>query len=171
MALLPILEFPNDTLTTPTAKVGPMTPALNTLVSDMVDTMRSVDGLGLAAPQVGHGIRLTVIEYRPSKGERKQDAIPLMVLINPKIISKSRETDRMDEGCLSLPGIEVAVPRSTKIKVRMDTQDGKTVQFRATGLLARIIQHELDHLDGLLIIDRCANREAALKAYESKRPR
>ncbi len=169
MALLPIVEYPDTILTSPAQKAGPMTPALRRLIADMVETMRSVDGLGLAAPQVGHDIRLTVIEYRPGKGERKQDAIPLMVLRNPKIISASREQSRMDEGCLSLPGIEVSVRRATKIKVRTDADDGTTVQFRASGLLARIIQHEIDHLDGTLIIDRCDDRAAALKAYEAKR--
>lgn len=169
MTTLPIIEYPNDILTTPTEKVRMISPELMSLIDQMVATMRSVDGLGLAAPQVGHNLRLTVIEYRPRKGERAHDAIPLLVLINPKIISKSDEQDVVEEGCLSLPGIEVEVPRSIRIKVRAQSPDGETVQFRATGLLARIIQHELDHLDGKLIIDRAANREAALKQYERRK--
>lgn len=164
MTKLPILEYPHDILTSPTHKVRGMTAELSMLIEQMVATMRSVDGLGLAAPQVGHSLRLTVIEYRPRKGERA-DAIPLQVLINPKIISRGDEHDVTEEGCLSLPGIEVEVPRSTKIKVRAQTPEGEIIQFRASGLLARIIQHEVDHLDGKLIIDYASNREAVLKQY------
>lgn len=170
MKPLPILAYPNELLTTPTVKVGSVTPAIRTLIDGMVETMRSVDGLGLAAPQVGHGIRLAVIEYRPGKGERKQDAIPLMVLVNPKIISKSSDHESGEEGCLSLPGIEIPVSRSRKIKVKTQIDTGETIQFRASGLLARIIQHEVDHLDGKLIIDHVKNKERLLRAYLEKHP-
>lgn len=169
MTLLPILEYPNDLLTKPTTKVKTVTQQIKTLIDGMVATMRSVDGLGLAAPQVGHGIRLTVIEYRPGKGERKEDAIPLMVLVNPKIISHSADREVGDEGCLSLPGIEIPIVRPRKIKVKTQTDTGETIQFRASGLLARIIQHEIDHLDGKLIIDHVKQKERVLRAYMAKR--
>ena len=169
MKLLTILEYPNPILTQANAKVREFTPELEELIPQMVETMRSVDGLGLAAPQVGHSIRLTVIEYRPTKREHKSDAIPLMVLINPKIISRSTEQEDGEEGCLSLPGVELPILRARRIKVRTQTKTGETIQFPATGLLARIIQHELDHLDGKLIIDYAPNKEEVVRQYLAKR--
>ncbi|MEK7184246.1 MAG: peptide deformylase [Patescibacteria group bacterium] len=169
MTTLPIIEYPNDILTSPTKKIREVTTELTGLIDQMVATMRAVDGLGLAAPQVGHTIRLTVIEYRPDKGENKRAAIPLLVLINPKIISRSSEEEIGEEGCLSLPGIELDVARSLRIKVRAETTTGEQIQFRATGLLARIIQHEVDHLDGKLIIDYAPRRDALIKQYLATR--
>jgi peptide deformylase len=161
MKPLPILEYPAAILGQPSSKVPTITPDIKKLIDDMVFTMRSFKGgaIGLAAPQVGESVRITVIEYTPEKNEHAEQAIPLMILVNPKIISRSSEEETGDEGCLSLPGIEIPIKRARKIKVRAQNETGETIQFRASDLLARIIQHEVDHLDGKLIIDYVKNKE------------
>lgn len=161
MTSLSILEYPADILSQPAKKVPQITPKIKTLIDAMVKTMRSFKGgaIGLAAPQVGESVRITVIEYTPEKNEHAEHAIPLMILINPKIISRSTDEETGEEGCLSLPGIEIPIKRARKIKVRAQNETGETIQFRASDLLARIIQHEVDHLDGKLIIDYVKNKE------------
>ncbi|MBI2590216.1 peptide deformylase [Candidatus Berkelbacteria bacterium] len=151
--LIDILTYPNPILTTPAKKVPRVDSKIQALVQDMIETMRANKGVGLAAPQVGRALRLIVIEYQPDQDDPKAVAIPLQVLINPKILSKDNGVENAIEGCLSLPNIEVSVPRFKKIKVRATNFDSKIIQFRARDFHARILQHELDHLDGKLIID------------------
>jgi peptide deformylase len=171
MSLLPILEYPNDILSKPSTKVSEITPQIKTLIDDMVKTMRSFKGgaIGLAAPQVGQSVRITVIEYQPDKNEHLEHAIPLTILVNPKIISSSSDKESGEEGCLSLPGIEIPIVRARKIKVRAQNETGESIQFRASDLLARIIQHEVDHLDGKLIIDYVKNKERFIHQYVTAR--
>ena len=153
MSSLPILKYPDAILTTPTQKVGAMTSAIRELIDSMIVTMRAAEGVGLAAPQIGQSLRIAVLEHTPGPKEDQATAVPLQILINPKIISRTGAQDSTTEGCLSLPGIEVSIPRARKVKVKALNEHGEQVQFRASGFHARIIQHELDHLDGRLIVD------------------
>ncbi|MGI6103169.1 MAG: peptide deformylase [Patescibacteria group bacterium] len=165
---LTIRTYPDPVLTAPATKVREFTEELRRLADAMISLMRQADGMGLAAPQVGQSIRLIVLEHTPGATEDQADTVPLQVLVNPKIISSSRDTDLMEEGCLSLPGIEVPIKRPTKVKVRAQDLDGNIVQFRASGLHARIVQHEIDHLDGRLIWDHSADRDAHIAAYAKR---
>ena len=114
------------------------------LILDMEKTMQEKDGVGLAAPQVGKNIQLAVI--KTDQGT--------LVLINPKILRRSLKKEEMEEGCLSLPEIFGLVKRPIKIKLTALDASGKKMKFVATGYFARVIQHEVDHLNGILIIDR-----------------
>lgn len=162
-----LLTYPNPILTTPTNKVSEITSDILALIDDMVRVMRESQGVGLAAPQIGESLKIVVLEHIPGPKDDPTDAVPLQVLINPKIISRSQETDTLEEGCLSLPGIDVPVERSKRVKVRALTPIGATVQFPANGFHARIIQHELDHLDGKLITDYSPNKAELLSRYAS----
>ncbi|MBN1585740.1 peptide deformylase [Candidatus Uhrbacteria bacterium] len=120
------------------------TDELRRLASDMAETMSKNDGVGIAAPQVGESIRVFVVETPDGPA----------ALANPTVIPKTEKMDGDVEGCLSCPGEAVRVRRFRKIEVRAMTIDGEPLNFRAEGFLARVIQHENDHLDGILIIDK-----------------
>ncbi len=124
--------------------VGPVTPEIKRIVADMVETMWREVGIGLAAPQVGIPLRILVMDDRRG-GAR--------ALIDPAIV-EARGSVRAEEGCLSLPGIFAEVERHQWVRVAARDGDGQPVELTAEGLEARIIQHELDHLDGVLFIDR-----------------
>jgi len=128
------------------------TAAFKRLVLDMIETMRSANGVGLAAPQIGVGKRLFVADS-PSGP---------IALVNPEFTWVASRTVRADEGCLSLPGQVFPVRRHAAVKVRALNADGQEVNFEAKGFLARVLQHELDHLDGILIDDRAKEQGAAL---------
>lgn len=146
MAILQILKYPNPILRKKTEALKEITEEDKRLIGDMIDTMKAVEGVGLAANQIGVSKRIFV--FNPSVDEWRAD-----VFINP-IIMKRRGSEKMEEGCLSLPGISEEVRRSNYILVEGRDVNGKPVRFEATGLLARIIQHEIDHLNGILLIDR-----------------
>ncbi len=127
------------------AKVkDPTSEEMKTLIPEMVRTMRKAEGVGLAAPQVGLSIRLCVIEQGGA----------ISVFFNPKITSMSKETTISEEGCLSLPGEFFPIVRSEKITVRYDDAAGNPQKLKADGFLAIVLQHEIDHLEGILIINR-----------------
>jgi len=140
-----------------TKKVKSFDASLKGLVEDMVETMHSANGLGLAAPQVGELLRVVVIQI-PEEYE-EPEAGKLFVLINPEILEASSETEEGEEGCLSVPGLIGEVSRSHKVVVRAYTPKGKRFQVTAEGFMARVLQHELDHLDGVLFIDRVTGPE------------
>ena len=118
------------------------------LLDDMVETMYEAAGIGLAAPQIGISKRLIVMDCA------KDDNPPeIWKMINPEIISRSEETTKMEEGCLSIPGYNGDVTRPAEVEVRYMDIDGTAQQMTATGLLAACVQHEIDHLDGVLFID------------------
>lgn len=143
--LLPIKYYPCKTLRQKSKKVVNFnSSALQQLILDMDKTMKEKDGLGLAASQVGHNINLIVINT--SEGS--------LVLINPKILRKSWKKELAEEGCLSLPDIYGLVNRHKKIRVSAFDRQGKKIKFTAEGLFARVIQHEVDHLKGVLFIDK-----------------
>lgn len=125
------------------------------LILDMTKTMKEKDGVGLAAPQVGVSKRIIAIEIAADNPRYPgHSAVSSLVLINPKILKKSWKKEVMEEGCLSLPEIFGLVKRSVKITVVTLDRNGKKIKFRAAGFFARVIQHEVDHLDGVLFIDR-----------------
>lgn len=152
--ILPIVTVPNPILYQKTQAVKDFGNGLHELVQKMIPTMRVKDGVGLAAPQVGFSQRVAVVEFAPSSEESDIPPIPLTVLVNPKIISHSNKTIVAEEGCLSLPEINLQVPRYEKVKVLYWDTDGKRRKVKASGLFARALQHEIDHLDGILITDR-----------------
>lgn len=124
-------------------------------LDDMADTMREYQGVGLAANQVHEGLRAAVIEVRAEASRlRSVDPVPLTVLVNPRIVERSEEMVDGYEGCLSVPGLRGLVPRHAWVRVRALGRDGAALDLRAEGFFARIIQHECDHLDGKVYLDR-----------------
>jgi len=121
------------------------------LIDDMIDTMAEYHGVGLAAPQVHEGVRLFVASLDMERGEEPS---PPIALINPEITAVGNDVREDWEGCLSIPDIRGKVPRHYEIKVRALDRDGERVELRARGFSARVIQHETDHLDGVLFFDR-----------------
>ena len=146
MAILPIRKNFDSILRQKSEGVVEVDTGVRALVRDMVDTMVAAGGVGLAAPQVGIGRRILVAN---DKGERGKE----VVLINPMLVSRRGKVVGM-EGCLSLPGLWAEVKRSRRVVVEAQTLEGKPIRLEADELLARIFQHEIDHLDGLLFIDR-----------------
>jgi peptide deformylase len=146
--LRPILKYGDSALHDKAAPVAAITPDIERLIDDMIETMYAAPGIGLAAPQVGVPLRIIVIDL--SMGRDPQG---LMVMINPQVV----EMDGMqleEEGCLSLPGFNATVVRPSKIVVRALDRQGTVQEKAGTGLLARAFQHEMDHLDGTLFVDR-----------------
>ncbi|MFZ2188177.1 MAG: peptide deformylase [Candidatus Moraniibacteriota bacterium] len=145
MAILPILTYPDPRLQIKTREIkNPKDPLIQELIFDMLETMKENNGMGLAATQIGKLLRLCVIKF-----ERKT-----YILINPQIISKSWGKEISEEGCLSFPGQFIPIKRSKKVKVTALNKAGKEIRIEAEGLLARALQHEIDHLDGILYIER-----------------
>ena len=129
------------------------------LIDDMFETMGEYQGVGLAAPQVHESVRLFVAGFAPSPEDDEDDEerVPLMALINPEITVAGPETVEDWEGCLSIPDIRGKVPRARAIVVRAFDRKGKRFELRASGFTARVIQHETDHLDGVLFFDRMSS--------------
>jgi peptide deformylase len=135
------------------AQIG--TPRIQQLIDDMFETMQEYQGVGLAAPQVHESLRLFVAGFAPDdEDEGVSRGLPLMVLINPEITPIGDELVEDWEGCLSIPDIRGRVPRSRQISVRAYDRRGKRIEVKAGGFTARVIQHETDHLDGVLFFDR-----------------
>jgi peptide deformylase len=125
---------------------------LHQLLDDMVETMRDAPGVGLAAPQIGLSRRIAVVEY-PLDEDNPEETLTMFELINPEII-KAKGADVAQEGCLSLPNILADVERATHVVVRAQDRNGKEVRIKAYDWLARIFQHEIDHLHGILMTER-----------------
>lgn len=144
MALLKVREIGDPVLRSKAKKINEVNKKTNDLIDNMFETMYEEDGVGLAAPQVGMLKRIAVVDIRE---ENK------IVLINPEIIEEEGKAI-MEEGCLSIPGETGDVIRAEKIKVRTLNREGKEIEFEAEGFEARAIQHEIDHLDGVLFVDK-----------------
>ena len=144
----PILRYGEDVLHRPAADIDEITPEVEALIDDIIDTMYAASGVGLAAPQVGVPLRLFVADA--SSG---QEAGALIVMINPTFIERDG-VQREDEGCLSVPGFNAAVPRPSRAVIRGRDRDGTSRDVEATGILARAFEHEMDHLEGSLFLDR-----------------
>jgi len=153
MALREIITVPNDVLRRKAHKITTFDKELQQTIDDMVETMREAPGVGLAAPQIGLTERLIVVEY-DIDDEVEDGPKKLYTIVNPEIIQASEETETGLEGCLSIPGLVGEVERNLEIVVRGQNRRGQPVKIKAEGWLARIFQHEIDHLDGILYTDR-----------------
>lgn len=138
---------------------------LRRLVREMLETMYAAEGVGLAAPQIGIARRVIVIDVN-------DDEVPAFGLINPVIVERSTRLDRAEEGCLSIPGLKEIVERPAEVVVEGLSPDGSTRRIEGTGLLARALQHEVDHLDGILFLDRVSplKRQMLLKRWQKIKP-
>lgn len=156
MAIQKIVTTPNEILKSPCEKVK-FDEQTKTLIQDMMDTLldaKNPEGAGLAAPQIGVLKRVIIAREFFLSPENQEEVISKEhVFVNPKIISKSKETDVDFEGCLSIPDTYGRVERSKKIKVKALDENGMPIRVSASGFLARVIQHEVDHLDGILFTD------------------
>lgn len=144
MAVLEIRTLPDQVLRRRARKVSAIDGSIQKLIDDMIDTMRANSGVGLAAPQVGVPLRIVVIEM---PGEE------VITLINPQIVKRQGERV-VDEACLSVPGYQGEINRSVIVKVKAQDRRGKEIRIKGEGLLAQALQHETDHLNGTLYIDR-----------------
>ncbi len=151
MAVLEIRKFPDSILRKKTGRVEKIDANLHRLIDDMVETMHAAPGVGLAANQVGAPLQVAVIDL--SAREDKTQRHPLIVLINPELLSMEGSLSE-EEGCLSIPEYSETVKRAAKVKVRAQDKSGKVYELNAEGMLAKALQHEIDHLNGLLFIDR-----------------
>jgi len=154
MTVRPIVSIPDAVLRRKAKKVTAFDKDLQTLIDDMIETMRVAPGVGLAAPQVDASLRLIVVEY----GEDEDEDAPkkLYTVINPEIVSTSEELTDGTEACLSIPRIMGDVERHEKIVVKGFNRFGKPVKYKLSGWMARIFQHEIDHLEGVLFTDRAS---------------
>lgn len=151
MAIREIITVPHPTLRKKARKVTDFGAELQTLIDDMVETMREAPGVGLAAPQVNVPLQVIVVEF----GDEEDENVPpkLYVVVNPEIVKPSKETVTGIEGCLSIPGLVGEVERSVSLTVRGQNRFGQPMKIKAHGWLARIFQHEIDHLNGVLFTD------------------
>lgn len=171
MAILPIIETPDPRLRQISTPVEAIDASLQTLIDDMFETMYAAPGIGLAAIQVGVPKRLLVIDLQEEEdGEGKPIKAP-RVFINPEVIETSEELQVYSEGCLSVPDQYAEVERPAVIRARWQDRDGTTHEERLEGLLAICLQHEMDHLDGILFIDHLSRlkREMVLKKLAKSR--
>ncbi|MEW5705197.1 MAG: peptide deformylase [Actinomycetota bacterium] len=161
MAVLTIRRFPDPVLKEKVLPVEKIDGEILELIKNMADTMYAAPGIGLAANQVGILKRVIVVDVDDK----------LMAFINPEIVWYSDEVEEGEEGCLSVdPDIHVMVPRSTKIKLRAKNEKGEDIELEAEGLLARALQHEVDHINGIIILDRTSpeERKKALRELANK---
>jgi len=152
MAVREIVTVPHPTLRKNARKVTDFGPKLQALVDDMVETMRVAPGVGLAAPQVDITQRVIVVEFGDEEDETVEPR--LYTIVNPEIVRPSKETVVGTEGCLSIPGLVGDVERSESVTVKGFSRRGQPMKIKANGWLARIFQHEIDHLNGVLFTDK-----------------
>ncbi|MBI4765886.1 MAG: peptide deformylase [Deltaproteobacteria bacterium] len=156
MALLEICKYPDPVLQKKAKPLKETDPSLEKLIEDMIETMYHAPGIGLAATQVGKPLRVIVFDLNPREEGRNPSC-----LINPEIIEAEGE-QTLEEGCLSVPEYFSEVKRKAKVKVRGLNIQGKAVEICGEGVLATVLQHEIDHLDGILFIDRISALKRAL---------
>lgn len=169
MPILPIYVVPQPVLKKKAEAIGAITPEIRQLAQDMIETMYAARGIGLAAPQVGHSVRLIVMDVdqrgaelpEGEEPEDDEDTPPTpgtpRVFINPEITWSSEELNVYEEGCLSIPGQYAPVERPKQVKVRYQDLDGTQHEIEADGLLATCLQHEIDHIDGILFTDHLSS--------------
>lgn len=163
MALRPIVLYPDPALLSPTRRVDRIDEEIRSLVRDMIDTMYAAPGIGLAANQIGVGKRVCVVDL--SVGERPEE---LHVFINPRIVESSG-SEIAEEGCLSFPDIHLDIERPFHATVEAQNLDGKTFTIAARGLLARAMQHEIEHLDGRIFIQNLSPLKRELLKRQIKK--
>ena len=162
MTVLPIYEFPEAVLRRKAAPVTAIDDTLQRLIDDMIQTMYAAPGIGLAAPQVGISLQLFVVDVTSGR-----EVGGLMTFINPEMVTTEGRIQE-DEGCLSLPGVYGPTPRAAHVVLRGMNRTGEVVEVAAEGLLARALQHELDHLQGTLFFNRMgpAGRDLVLRKFK-----
>lgn len=162
-----IITLPSPILRKKSVEADPQDKKTQALISEMVKSLQNEEiGVGLSAPQIGENKRIFVIEaaeIRDNDGGVVQKAIPLMICVNPIIIKTSQEKRIEEEGCLSYPSYYAPVERALKLKMECLDEGGTLRKINASGMLARIIQHEFDHLEGILFIDRVADPKTIKK--------
>ncbi|MBI5586886.1 MAG: peptide deformylase [Deltaproteobacteria bacterium] len=174
MLLLEILKYPDPFLKTKASEVKSVESEVKTLIASMIETMYLAKGIGLAAVQVGVAKRVIVLDVPDENVEERQKGKNLVALVNPVIVKAEGET-KYEEGCLSVPGITADVMRASTVAVRALDREGSPIQIEATGLFAIALQHEIDHLDGVLFIDRLSRLKREIvkrklkKAFEAER--
>lgn len=163
MAILEIRKYPEKVLKEKTLPVKEFNSELQKLIDDMIETMYAAPGVGLAANQVGVSKQVVVIDV-----SSREENVPLIVLVNPKIVYIEGETV-FEEGCLSVPGYTTVIKRAEKVRVEGLDRYGKPLEIEGTGLLSRAIQHEVDHINGILLVDRIGRlkKELFKKRYKS----
>ncbi len=161
MTLRPIVTLPEPVLRRKAKSVSRFDQTLQTLIDDMIETMRAAPGVGLAAPQVSVSERVIVVEYAEEEAseaepppDKPKPKPKLYVLVNPEIVKSSKETETGIEGCLSVPGLVGEVERNIKVQLKGLNRRGQPVKLKTEGWLARIFQHEMDHINGVLFTDR-----------------
>ena len=171
MAILPIIETPDPRLRTVSTPVEAIDSELQTLIDDMIETMYAAPGIGLAAIQVGVPKRLLVIDLQEQQDEEEKPIKEPRVFINPEILETSEQLQIYQEGCLSVPDQYADVERPATVRARWQDREGKTHEEQLDGLLAVCLQHEMDHLEGILFIDHLSRlkREMVIKKLMKSR--
>ena len=164
MAIRDILQYPDKRLRNRAEPVGAVTPEVVRLIEDMKETMYAAPGCGLAAPQIGVSLRLFIVDTAS-----EDEPSDLRVFIDPEIVSREGKVV-WEEGCLSFPGVHEDIERAAKVCIRAINERGETVELEATGLLGVAVQHENDHLDGVLMIDHMGvlKRRIALRKMQKR---
>ena len=168
MAILPIITVPDPRLRKVSEPVARVDAEILTLLDDMLETMYDAPGIGLAAIQIAEPVRLITMDLVRKEGDGKSEP---RAFINPEIVASSSEMNVYEEGCLSIPDFYDMVTRPASIRMRYLDRQGEARELHATGLLATCLQHEIDHLNGVLFIDRISRlkRQMALKKLEKQR--
>ena len=156
MAILPICHLPDPVLRRKAKRVPRIDHSIQQLIDDMVETMQQVNGVGLAAPQVGIPLRLVVLQMPDEKP---------IAIINPEVVKRAGERE-VSEGCLSVPGYGGEIKRSVSVTVKGWDRQGKAIRIKATDLMAQALEHELDHLNGTLYIDHIESQDKLYKTQE-----
>jgi peptide deformylase len=167
VAVRRIVLLGEEVLREPGVEVEAFDGELGALVGDMLETMYYAEGIGLAAPQIGVSRRVCVLDLR----DEDDPKAGRWVFVNPVVVQSSDDEDKASEGCLSIPEMEEVVTRPARVAVRGFNAEGEAIEVDADGLLARALQHEIDHLDGVLFIDRLSTfkRRALLKKWKKSR--
>lgn len=158
--ILPIYTDTQTVLYQKAEQISEITPEITQLISDMRETMHNAQGVGIAAPQVGKSVSLCIIELTD---EDQAEQIPFTVLINPRVTWSSKRQVRMEEACLSVPGFEGTIKRPDKIRVKALSVTGEKIEIEASDFFARVLQHEIDHLDGILFTSYLPKKQLRTK--------
>lgn len=171
MAILKVARIGHPAIRTAARPLTPdeiASPALQKVIDDMIDTMQDYDGVGLAAPQVHLDLQIAVIQV-PAKDERAVDGVPLTVLINPQVSRVGEATVSGWEGCLSIPELRGVVPRARRVLLKALDREGQPFTIETAGFFARVIQHECDHLDGRIYLDRMPDMMSLTYLHEMEK--
>jgi peptide deformylase len=160
MAIMPVIKMDNPVLHHKAKRVRKIDDSIQKLIDNMIETMHNIEGVGLAAPQVGVPLQVVVIQL--------PDEEDVITLINPEIVKISEETEMMTEGCLSLPGYNGDIKRSTSITVKARDRQGKLIRKKGEGLLAQVLQHETDHINGIVFVDHLESMDKLRRNEEDE---